>query len=135
MEPSALIAPIRTAYGWLTGRLAKRGDRQNAAGIYEIVDILRHAHAENGKYLITIYTRSGRNFSGFLNRYEDYDHDDWSQDRGYVVLSSAKPLAKQVSYETITVLVSQIEAVLLQNVYGASGEEVSNVVDDIMTRF
>lgn len=135
MEVTTLIAPAKTAYGRLIGRLAKRIERRDNAGIHEILDILRHAHVENGKYLITIYLRSGRSFTGFLDRYQEYSHDEWGADKGFVVLSSAKSTSKHVSYETVTILVLQIEAVLLQNVYGATVEEVCNVADDVPHRF
>ena len=135
MEVAALLSPVKAAYGWMARRLAKRMERRDTAGVDELVDILRHSHFENGKYLVTVYMRSGRSFTGFVDRYEDYEHALWSVDQGHVVLTSAQPLAGHVSYETVTILFSQIEAVMWQNVHGASEEEAISVAQAAPSRF
>lgn len=135
MDALSALAPFKAAYGWLRGRFAKDYEKRERSGLSELVDVLRHSHFKNSKYLVTVFMKSGRSFSGFVETHEPYVHKSWIGLRGHIVLTSAKPQPDNVHYETVTILIPQIEAVQWQNVHGASADEICKVAGSADRRF
>nr|WP_317894260.1 hypothetical protein [uncultured Sphingomonas sp.] len=128
------IPGVRVVYSWLRNRLAAEQQRREANGTVEILDGLRHAHFENGKYLVSLILRSGHIVSGFVGGNIDYVHKSYSGSRGFIELVPVGPGPVGVHYENIVVRLSTIDGYLLQNVYGLGEDEVTLIAQGAYKR-
>ena len=78
--------------------------------------------------------RSGSSVSGFVGAHEDYIHEEYHATRGFIEMTLAESPRKAVSYELVTILLSQIEGYLLQSIYGAPESEIPEIVSDAKRR-